>query len=332
MPLPDDPPGVAAGAQSHKRSVALAAVEHRVRGVRAASARGRSAVPVRPAHPRQRPDAWPGPSSHEHRLPGCAAHAAERLWRGDRRMSTRPPNSYLPPRSGCVTVRRADVVGNGRQDLILLYSLLSHRRAGQLGATTGLSRMYEATEAMLGIMTPGANSIVTRVDHARAAALLAVAHVNDDPGDELFIQVSQISSGATAIAYAFHDGGPVPQESPSRTEATQRARPGSTASPAIPRLVQRRFELIGPTIHERWSETRCDLRLARSPPDQDRRTHVQAPRATARSRDRRRRRLHRRDRLEPIRPAAQNTLWRAYERLVRFHQEPGVSTRPRPRA
>jgi hypothetical protein len=167
-----------------------------------------------------------------------------------------PRNSYLPPNSGCVTVRRADVAGNGRQDLILLYSLLSHKRAGQLGVTTALSRMFDATEAMLAIMTPGANSIVTRVDHARAAALLAVAHVNDDPGEELFIQVSQISSGATAVAYAFHEGSPVPA-------GVILSYGGDSASKAgfdclagnPPRLVQRTFELIGPTIHNWWRET-----------------------------------------------------------------------------
>jgi hypothetical protein len=159
-------------------------------------------------------------------------------------------NQYLPPRSGCVTVRRAHILGNGHNDLILLYSLLGGTRAGRPRP------MYEATEAMLGIMTPGANTIVTRVDHAKAAALLAVAHVNNDRGDELFLQVSQISSGAAAVAYGFHDGSPVPA-------GVTLAYGGDSATKAgfdclagnHPHLVQRTFQLIGPTIHQWWSET-----------------------------------------------------------------------------
>jgi hypothetical protein len=39
-----------------------------------------------------------------------------------------PPNRYPPARSGCVTVRRADLNGDGRQDLIIVYSTLNHER------------------------------------------------------------------------------------------------------------------------------------------------------------------------------------------------------------
>jgi hypothetical protein len=163
---------------------------------------------------------------------------------------------YLPPRSGCVTVRRADVAGNGRQDLILLYSLLSHTPAGQLGRTGRPSRMYEATQAMLGIARPGANTITTRLDHARAAALLAVAHVNSDPGDELFVQISQISSGATAVAYGFHDGRLIPAGVTLAYGGDSASKAGFDCLAGNPtRVLQRTFELIGPTIDQAWSET-----------------------------------------------------------------------------
>jgi hypothetical protein len=148
------------------------------------------------------------------------------------------------------------MVGNGRQDLILLYSLLSHTQAGHLGATGSPTPVYNATQALLGIITPGANPIETRIGHAQAAALLAVAHVNNEPGDELFIQISQISSGATAVAYGFHDGSPVPAGVTLSYGGDSATKAGFDCLPGTPpRLVQRAFQLIGPTIHGSWSET-----------------------------------------------------------------------------
>jgi hypothetical protein len=161
-------------------------------------------------------------------------------------------NRYLPPRSGCVTVRRAEVAGDGRPDLILLYSHLSHERAGQLG----LTGVYVATSAMLRVVRARGGGATTRVDGAKAGAIVAVADVNDDPGDELFIQVSQISSGATAVAYGFHDGRLVPAGVTldyGGDSATKAGFDCLTGHP--PRLVQRSFELIGPTIYAWWRET-----------------------------------------------------------------------------
>jgi hypothetical protein len=162
------------------------------------------------------------------------------------------PNRYLPPRSGCVTVRRAEVAGDGRPDLTLLYSHLSHERAGQLG----LTRLYVATSAMLRVVRARGGGATTRVDGAKAAAIVGVADVNDDPGDELFIQVSQISSGATAVAYGFDDGRLVPAGVTldyGGDSATKAGFDCLTGHP--PRLVQRSFELIGPTIYAWWRES-----------------------------------------------------------------------------
>ena len=166
------------------------------------------------------------------------------------------PNRYLPPRSGCVTVRRADIAGDGRPDLILLYSRLSHERAGQLGLPASVSTMYVATTAMVRVLRARGGSATAPVDDAKAAAILAVAHVNDDVGDELFIQVSQISSGAAAVAYGFHDGRLVPAGVTlgyGGDSATKAGFDCLTGHP--PRLVQRTFELIGPTIYAWWTET-----------------------------------------------------------------------------
>jgi hypothetical protein len=166
------------------------------------------------------------------------------------------PNRYLLPRSGCVTVRRAEIAGDGRPDLILLYSHLSHERAGQLGLPVSLSRMYVATRAMLRVVRASGGGATTRVDGAKAAAIVAVAHVNDDPGDELFIQVSQISSGANAVAYGFHDGRLVPAGVTLGYGGDSATKAGfDCLTGHLPRLVQRTFELIGPTIYAWWKET-----------------------------------------------------------------------------
>ncbi|MGA2010446.1 MAG: hypothetical protein ABSH51_07940 [Solirubrobacteraceae bacterium] len=166
------------------------------------------------------------------------------------------PNRYLPPRSGCLTVRRADIAADGRQDLVLLYSRLSHERAGQLGLGASLSKMYVATSAMLRVVQAGGGIATVRVDGARAAAIVALAHVNDDPGDELLIQVSQISSGATAVAYGLRDGRLIPAGVTLSYGGDSAGKAGFdclTGHPA--RLVQRTFELIGPTIYAWWNET-----------------------------------------------------------------------------
>jgi hypothetical protein len=165
-------------------------------------------------------------------------------------------NRYLPPRSGCVSVRRADVAGDRRPDLILVYSRLRDKRAGQLGFPPSLSKTYVATKAMLRVIRADGARATAQIDDSKAAAILAVAHVNDDSGEEIFIQVSQISSGATVVAYGFHDGQLVPA-------GVTLAHGGDSATKAgfdclagdPPRLLQRTFELIGPTIYAWWTET-----------------------------------------------------------------------------
>jgi hypothetical protein len=166
------------------------------------------------------------------------------------------PNRYLPPRSGCVTVRRADIAGDGRPDLVLLYSRLSRERAGQLGLPARVSKLYVATGAALRVVRGDGAVATARVDGAKAAAIVAVARVADDPGDELFVQVSQISSGANAVAYGFDDGRLVPAGVTLSYGGDSATKAGFDCLPGHPtRLVQRTFELIGPTIHGWWNET-----------------------------------------------------------------------------
>jgi hypothetical protein len=169
-------------------------------------------------------------------------------------------NRYLPPRVGCVTVLRADVDGDGRPDLILLYSRLSHERASQLGLPASMSSDYVATQAILKVVRASGGTTATRVyggcgGCAPTAEIVAVAHVNADPGQELFVHVSHTSSGETAAAYGFHNGRLVPAgvilgyggDSPAQTGFDCLA-----GNP--PRLVERTF-IGGGNIYGSWTET-----------------------------------------------------------------------------
>lgn len=168
-----------------------------------------------------------------------------------------PPSRYLPARSGCVTVMSADVNGDGRPDLILVYSRLSRQHpSGYPGVAPSLRREFGAKAAFLKVVLADGTSVSTRISGASAAAIDAVAHVNDDPGSEIFLEVGRISSGATGVAYGYHDGRLVPAGVMLAYGGDSAARADFDCLPGNPpRLIQRTYELIGATINGRWQET-----------------------------------------------------------------------------
>jgi hypothetical protein len=115
---------------------------------------------------------------------------------------------------------------------------------------------YIAQAAFLRVVLANGKTVTTRIHDTRGASILAVSHVNSDPGPEVFLQVSEISSGAAAVAYGFVDGRLVPAGvtfeygGDSATKAAFACWPGQP-----PRLVQRVYELLGPTIYGWWKET-----------------------------------------------------------------------------
>jgi len=147
-----------------------------------------------------------------------------------------PPNRYLPARSGCVTVRRADVNGAGRPDLIIVYSRLGRQHPpGYVATTPPLRDEFVATGAFLKVVLANGTSVSTRINGTRgtrAAAIDSVARVTDDPGDEIFLEVGRISSGATGVAYGFHNGRARSRRGNARVRRRLRIKkPDSTACP-----------------------------------------------------------------------------------------------------
>jgi hypothetical protein len=215
--------------------------------------------------------------------PFPGAPSAQRYYTGPGPVCTHAPhNRYLPAWSGCVSAKVADATGNGRRDLILTYSRLSHIPLEQVGS--GLkqpgraNRLYRAEQAMLRIVspdghvtstpieyrtppatTPPASKTRARLEKAQAAALISVAHVSGAPGKVIFVQTGQISSGSNALAYTLYHGRLVSSGvvlgygGDGGTRANFQCLAGTP-----PRLVQHNYELtqiIHGYIYGRWNET-----------------------------------------------------------------------------
>ncbi len=168
-----------------------------------------------------------------------------------------PPNRYLPARSGCVTVMRADVDGDGRPDLILVYSRLSRQHPSDYpGIAASLRRQFVADAAFLKLVLADGTTVSARLRQTRAAAIDSVAHVNDDPGSEIFLEVGRISSGASAVAYGYHDGQLLPAAVTLDYGGDSASRAGFDCLRGNPpRVVQRAYESLGPTLDGWWQES-----------------------------------------------------------------------------
>lgn len=165
------------------------------------------------------------------------------------------PNAYLPAWSGCVSVRQADLAGDGRTELVLLYSRLSHTHPNWPGAPASLRRMYNATQAYLRVVRPGGAHTTLPIDAAKAAAIMAIGHVSNAPGEEIFLQVAQTSSGGDAVAYGYQRERLIPAGVLLGYGGDSAAKAGFDCLAHPPRLVQRIFLLVGATIYGYWKET-----------------------------------------------------------------------------
>ena len=136
---------------------------------------------------------------------------------------------------------RADVTGDGKADLVLVYSRLNHVSA--LGWPS-LTKHFGATQAFLTIVLPDGTQISTRLNGVKAATIVGLGHVNSDPGREIFLQTFHISSGSTATAYGLSHGRLVPAGATLSYGGDSGLQAGfSCSTTGKPHLVQRTFVL-----------------------------------------------------------------------------------------
>lgn len=102
-----------------------------------------------------------------------------------------PANRYLPSAAGCVTARRADVDGDGRADLVLLWAKLDGRRLPS-AHTLEIVRASRATVAAH-----------TRRFALDGAKILRIADVNARAGAEIFVHEAHITTEELAGVYTF---------------------------------------------------------------------------------------------------------------------------------
>lgn len=177
-----------------------------------------------------------------------------------------PASRFLPTRSGCVTAIRADMTGDGRADLVIVYSHLNHTSGYYPGGPTKWRHYFGASDATVEIVLPNGERISTRLAASNAghsypvhaAAVIAVKHVNNEPGDELFLQISEISSGSTAMAYGLDHGRLVPAGALLAYGADSGVQAGFSCNTTTqpPEVVQRTFVLGARGFAARWKETK----------------------------------------------------------------------------
>ncbi|HTU28997.1 MAG TPA: hypothetical protein VMF07_06430 [Solirubrobacteraceae bacterium] len=108
-----------------------------------------------------------------------------------------PRNRYLPREVGCVSVRRADIVGGDHTDLLVLYARLGRRTSGG----------YLWRRFTLELIRPSGQSTRLRLGYTDAFPYIArIGNLNGVPGDELVLHLDDISSGDTYGIVTFSRG------------------------------------------------------------------------------------------------------------------------------
>jgi hypothetical protein len=229
---------------------------------------------------------FPGaPSTQPHSVyPGTACELA-------------PRSRYLPAWSGCVTATVADLTGSDHADLVLIYSRLEPPALHGVpprspGKPHRVIYLYAARQAMLRVVTPTRQEITAPIESAAVhgtayrvsvASLLAIAHVNDQPGREIFLQTGQSSSGSDFAAYNLYRGRLISAGVGFSSGGDSADGNGFDCRPGSPpRVIERNYQLIHglKAIHQmiygQWKETITTLvwrgpRLAMSSADTYRR-------------------------------------------------------------
>ncbi|MGD0981910.1 MAG: hypothetical protein ABR946_10595 [Solirubrobacteraceae bacterium] len=167
-------------------------------------------------------------------------------------------NRYLPARSGCVEVMRADIDGDGRSDLVIAYSRLSGQHPNWFEGSTppSLRHDFVPQAAFLKIAFASGGSVTVRIPQTTTTWIDSIARVNKNSGGEIILELGRASSGLTMTAYGYQDGRLIPAGVTLDAGGDSADGAGFTCVAGNPtRLIQRTYALIGPTIYAWWRET-----------------------------------------------------------------------------
>jgi len=104
-----------------------------------------------------------------------------------------PANAYLTSPAGCLSVREADVDGDGPPDLLLLYT-----HPGVKNGTYEFTlKVYRASGGVLTAQLPAGDI---------PASFLLLRNVNARPGVETFVHYMHLSTGEGLVIYTFSTG------------------------------------------------------------------------------------------------------------------------------
>lgn len=203
----------------------------------------------------------PVPSSQGNPFPGAPTSQAHGYGVTDRACPLAAPNRYLPARSGCVEVKRADLTGDGQQELVIAYSVLDRRHPYWYNGPVPpeIAKDFVPERPYLEVVFPDGTSVSTQIRGPRgtwATAIDFLSHVSKAPGKEIFLEATRLSDRGADVVYSLQNrrlvaAGPNFQyggDSADRAEFT-------CVRDAAPGIVQRTLILLGPTIYGWWKET-----------------------------------------------------------------------------
>lgn len=160
---------------------------------------------------------------------------------------------------------RADLTGDGRADLVIVYSHLNRRSAAYPGGPPQWRHYFGASDSTLEVVLPGGTKVAARLTSTyrrrsypiHVATIIALKHVSDVPGDEVFLAIGHISSGSTAAAYGLNNGHLIPAGALLAYGGDSGSQAGFNCQTAIkpPELIQRVFVFGARGTRARWQET-----------------------------------------------------------------------------
>lgn len=140
------------------------------------------------------------------RGPGAAAHTqpfpdapASQHFATFGRCPTAPANRYLPhARVGCLSVRRTDIDGDGRQDLVLVYALLDRRGYPRT------DRSHRVDGFRIDAVRSSGARLRTPIQQPDLNSTILVARdVNARRGAELFVHETHVTTEEMVSVYSF---------------------------------------------------------------------------------------------------------------------------------